>query len=162
MNANKCQQAMILDMEIHMVHMKCSFLLMDDERMHPGQIALLMTMKALGPSNQRTLAKKMNCSPASIGVSVKRLEKTGLLEKQADERDMRTTRVALTHQGMLLAKKSEAVVNGLMQRKYDGFSEEELTDMNGYLTRIKDNMENFHLELTRNKTRNDRHGERAE
>ena len=140
-------QAMELDTANHMLQMKCNFLMMESGRIHPGQIAMLMTMKSLGPSSQRTLAKKMNCSPASIAVSVKRLERAGLLEKQADEQDMRTTRIALTPQGMEFAGKCESLVARVAARKYEGFSVEDMERLNDYLSRVQKNLELFYTEL---------------
>lgn len=148
---NGQQHLMQLEMVIHMIQMKCNFLLMDNEKIHPGQIALLMTMKAIGPSNQRTLARTMNCSPASVGVSVKRLERAGLLEKQADIQDMRTTRVVLTQQGLDFAQRCEDFVNIVAGKKYAGFSRAETDQMENFQSRVKANLEAFHAELVMEK-----------
>lgn len=145
------RQAMMTAMDIHMNQMKCNFLLMGDEKIHPGQIAMMMTLKYLGPSSQRTLAKKMNCSPASIGVSVKRLEKAGLVEKHAVEQDLRATRIMLTSVGEKLAERSEMLVNLLAEQKYAGFSEGELELLNQFLDRIKDNLEAYQDNLSKKK-----------
>ncbi|WP_165445338.1 MarR family winged helix-turn-helix transcriptional regulator [Bacilliculturomica massiliensis] len=149
-------QAMELDMANHMLQMKCNFMMMESGGIHPGQIAMLMTMKNIGPSSQRILAKKMNCSPASIAVSVKRLERAGLLEKQADEQDMRTTRVTLTQQGMEFAGKCESLVDKVASRKYGGFSDEDMARLNDYLSRIQKNLEIFYSELAGEKEHRER------
>ena len=145
------QELMQLEIAIHMMQTKCNFLLVEEHRIHPGQIALLMTMKKNGPSSQRTLAQNMNCSPASVGVSVKRLEKAGLLEKQTDAQDLRITRVALTRQGMEFADKCEGLVNIVANRKYEGFCPEEIKNLEDYLLRIKSNLKALYLELTEQK-----------
>lgn len=141
------KESMLLDMSIHMAHIKCNFLLMEDDKMHPGQMAILLKMRENGPSNQRMLAKELDCSPASIGVSMKRMEKAGLVRKAADPKDSRGTRVELTEQGRQVAEKNETLMEILGKRRLAGFQKEEIEILNGYLMRIKENLKIFKGEL---------------
>lgn len=145
------RQAMVLDMEIHMIHTKCNFMLAGDKGLHPAQIMTLLTMKAMGAVSQRRLAKELNCSPASIGVSVKRLEKAELVRKEGDPKDLRATKIVLTQRGLEVAKVAEAVAEETGLHKYANFSEEELTQLNHYMKRIRDNLSAYQQQMTAKK-----------
>lgn len=142
---------MMAEMDIHMLQMKCNFLTLGNTGIHPNQIAVLAAMQKLGPSTQRMLAKELRCSPASVGVSVKRMERAGLVKKHAAKDDLRSSRVMLTPKGVEMGAYCERVFAGLAKRKYEGFSDEEMAILNAFLDRMTANLERYQEELASDK-----------
>ncbi|MEG0913428.1 MAG: MarR family winged helix-turn-helix transcriptional regulator [Oscillospiraceae bacterium] len=130
-----------IDRSIHRLHMKYSFLQFKEMDIHPGQIAMLSTLYDNQGCTQSDMAKEHGVSCATVGVSVKRLEKAGLLKKSTDEYDMRTTRLELTDKGEKYAVMAKAVVDKINDVKMRGFSKQELIQYYGFLKRIKLNLE---------------------
>lgn len=141
-------EASQLDRDIHSLHIKCSFKCLAQEKVHPTQFPILNSLKQLGDCNQCELARSLDTSPASIAVSIKRMEKMGYLIKRPDPTDRRYNRIVLTPQGRLAAEQSEKMLAEIMQQKLSGFSDEELKQYNSYLRRIKDNLERYKKELS--------------
>ena len=68
-----------MDWEIHALQKQCLNKLLSDRGIHFGQPPLLFTLRQLGRCSQKDLAKSLCVSPASIAVSLKRMEKAGLI-----------------------------------------------------------------------------------
>ena len=95
------KKAIQLSWEIHSFHKQCMMRLLADYGIHFGQPPLLVTLKKQGGSgNQSDLAKALNVSPAAIAVSLKRMEKAGMVRRITDPEDLRSNRVELTESGL--------------------------------------------------------------
>ncbi|MDF2937296.1 MAG: putative transcriptional regulator [Paenibacillaceae bacterium] len=66
---------------------------------YPGQPPLLRALSERDGQIQKELAEQMGITPATLNVMIARMEKSGLLERKADEADQRVSRVYLTEQG---------------------------------------------------------------
>jgi len=66
-------------------------------RLTPAQATVLTWLTA--PMSMRSLAQRMHCDPSNITGIVDRLEAKGLVERSADPKDRRVTRVAPTRSG---------------------------------------------------------------
>ena len=64
--------------------------------LHPGQELLLMHLWEAGPQRQTELMKVFDADSASMTRSVQRLERAGLVSREADPTDGRATRVRTT------------------------------------------------------------------
>lgn len=140
-----------LEREIQMLQMKCTFRLLGGEPLHPGQTRILRMLDQMGDCSQSDLAKAMHISPASVGVSIKRLEKAGLVERQADEKDLRYNKVTLSAQGKEVTRMAEDVMYGIAARKLSGFTPEELEELSGFFKRIRENLVSYKEELSTEK-----------
>ncbi len=140
-----------LEREIQVLQMKCTFRLLGGEPLHPGQTRILRALDHMGDCSQRDLAKELRISPASVGVSVKRLEKAGLVERKADEKDLRYNKVTLSAQGKEATRMAENVMYGIARRKLSGFTPEELEVLAGYFKRIRENLASYKEELSMEK-----------
>ena len=89
---------------------------------------------------QVELAKALAVSPASIALSTKRMQKTGLLKKEVDEHNLRQNRLSITQKGLETSEKCKGIAHNLNHRMFDGFSEEELEGLENYLDRIIHNL----------------------
>jgi DNA-binding MarR family transcriptional regulator len=70
--------------------------------LHPGQELLLMHLWAAGPQRQTELMKVFDTDSGSMTRSVQRLERAGLVSREADPTDGRATRVQTTEAGRRL------------------------------------------------------------
>ena len=73
--------------------------MLKDSGVYFGQPPILDFLEKNGVCTQNELAKALEVSPASIAVSIKRMQKNGVVEKIADENDLRCNRISLTGKG---------------------------------------------------------------
>ena len=101
-----------------------------------GQLPILEYVEEHDRCTQRELAGQMQVSAPSIATSVKRMQKTGLLQKAVDEKDLRCTRLTVTEKGKKLAQQCRRAFNAIDERMFTGFTEEECEQFCGYLNRL--------------------------
>lgn len=98
------------------------------------EILFLISFKdGLKPSE---IAKYLHTSLASISVSLKRLEKQGLLEKGNDENDARISHIHITEKGRTALKNIDRNLRGYQEKVFSGFSNEELEQFRRFLDRV--------------------------
>lgn len=136
-----------LDFKIQTTRAKCNYKMMKGEGLHPGQHMLLGLLDERGGCSQRELAKLLDCSPASVGVSVKRLERVGYVKKLPDKNDLRFSRIELTRQGREKALWSKKACEEIAQRRVAGFTEEEKKEFYRLQSKSLSNLENYRREL---------------
>ena len=113
----------------------------NETNLHKSQHRLLMNLARLGNNvSQRDLAETLNITPAAVAVTLKKLEKNGLVGRKMAEKDNRYNEVVLTEKGKKIVKESYKVFKYADEKMFDGFSMEELDAFEGYLNRIKDNL----------------------
>lgn len=105
-----------------------------------GQLPILEYVEQHDGCTQRELAEQLQVSAPSIATSVKRMQKTGLLEKTPDQNDLRCTRITITAKGRKLAEKSRMSFDEIETRMFVGFTEEECEQLGGYLNRMIGNI----------------------
>ena len=91
--------------------------------------------------SQKEMASALNLSPATMTVTLKRMEKAGLVCREMDERDQRILRVHLSEQGRQMWLKSADQIRCVTEELLEGFTPEEERQMREYLFRIARNME---------------------
>jgi DNA-binding MarR family transcriptional regulator len=64
-----------------------------------GQPPILSVLWEYDGSTQTELARKLRLTPATVTVTLKRMEKSGLVKRKPDEQDSRVSRVYLTEKG---------------------------------------------------------------
>lgn len=105
-----------------------------------GQPDILGYLLENGECSQKELAEHLEVSPASIATSLKRMSKSGFIERTEDEKDRRINRIRLTEPGkeaFLAGRKICDSVDGMM---FDGFTDEEIEALTSMLARISDNL----------------------
>jgi DNA-binding MarR family transcriptional regulator len=95
------------------------------------------------PASQKELADFLGIRPSSVAIAVKRMEQAGLVERVADENDLRRNIVTITKPGEKLVRDSMKVFDEADRKMYDGFSEEEKEQLKQFFTRIIQNLENL-------------------
>lgn len=111
-----------------------------DSEVHFGQPPILVCLLENGTCTQNELAKTLNVSPASVAVSLKRLQKNGLVEKVVDETDLRCNRISLTEKGRREIEHIHKCFDEIDDALFAGFSEAELSALCGYLDRLCKNL----------------------
>lgn len=114
---------------------------LNDTRLHKSQHRLLMCLSNLGKNvSQRDLAEHLNITPAAVAVTLKKLDKDGIITKKTSEEDNRFNEVELTDKGKKIVKESQKIFQCIDERIFDGFSEEELVQLESYLDRVQKNI----------------------
>ena len=109
-------------------------------KLYRGQPEILEYLNEHGDCSQKELADFLGVTPASIATSLKRMSKSGFIEKTPDENDRRINRLSLSEKGkeIRLAGKSEC--DKVDKAMFSGFSDEEITAFSDMLSRIAENL----------------------
>lgn len=103
---------------------------------HPSQHHLLMYLSCNGQSSQNDIATAMEVSPATIAVSIKKLERGGYIEKRMDYTDNRFNQIVLTSKGREVVERSCRLFDEVDGRLFSGFTNEEKELLNQFLDRM--------------------------
>jgi len=107
-----------------------------DIALYFGQLPILEYVIKHDKCTQKEIADKLIVTPASIAISTKRMQKAGLLEKKVDENNLRCNRLSVTQKGHELSKQYRLKFDEMDKKMFVGFKEEELEQVNSYLSRL--------------------------
>jgi DNA-binding MarR family transcriptional regulator len=107
---------------------------------HPGQIPVLVLLHKNEGLSLREIADQLHVKPPTVTVMVQRLEKSGMVYKQPDEKDQRINRIYLTQKGKNLKEDMRIVMDDNRQKLIRGFSQQEQDQMKDYLRRMVENL----------------------
>ena len=99
--------------------------LMGITEVHHGQGGLLIALSHKNGQTQKELAQLMGRKPATMTVMIKRMEKNGLVKKEQDKEDQRTTRIYITKKGEDEYKKVIEIFEQVEGEMFENFSIEE-------------------------------------
>ena len=103
-----------------------------------GRVRTAIRHSGYGFPPKRTV---INLSPATMTVTLKRMERAGLIEREMDGRDQRILRVHLSEEGKRMCEMGERQVGRVAAELLDGFSAEERAQFEEYMRRVAQNME---------------------
>ena len=89
----------------------------------------------------RTISEQCGLAITSLTTMLERMERQGLIRREADSRDKRKTLLYLTEKSRALRADYEAVSEQMSKLYYKGFTEDEITRFERYLERIQQNLE---------------------
>jgi len=89
------------------------------------------------------LLERTSLSKATLSHLLNNLEKTGHIKRVPSEEDKRTVNVILTKNDKQLQDKYFQVSNKMTKLFYNGFSEEEIDEIEDYLRRLLNNLTSF-------------------
>lgn len=124
----------------HMYFAK-SFSQMAEYGIHPGQLSMLKLLGVQDGLSQSEICRALKIKPSTAAVSLKRLEKAGLIARRPDQKDQRVTRVFITEETKEIGRsvmRRQAENEKIMLR---GFSEAEVCLLKRFLQQILDNTE---------------------
>lgn len=112
-----------------------------------SQHRMLMILGKHPEISQTELAEKLEISPAAVAVSLKKLEKSGLIARQANEDDNRVNHVTVTEKGGLTIKVSAEYFREMEAALLKDFSMEEMEALEKFFKRIIANGEEYYKSL---------------
>jgi len=110
------------------------------EGLYDGQLPVLECLITLPGITQQELSNRLLVRPASIAQSTKRLQAAGLIEKRADESNLRINRLYATENGVAIAKKHRQCLNEVDTMTVEGLTDAEKEILLSLLTRMIENV----------------------
>lgn len=92
-----------LNNEFNLMHLRKRYLIdkrLDEKEIYFGQPPILCFLRENPGATQKDIAEALHISPPSIAVSVKRMEKSGLICRATDKNDARRNNLFLTEKGV--------------------------------------------------------------
>ena len=105
-----------------------------------GQPPILDYVLEHAGCSQTELAEALHVSAPSIATSVKRMLKTGLLQRTRSGSDSRANLISITDLGRGRLEECHMSFNSVNKQLFSGFSPEDLDAFNGYLIRMNANI----------------------
>lgn len=91
--------------------------------------------------SQKEIADAVGISASTVATSVKRMEKSGLLQKIADQNDLRYNHVKLTIKGRQLLNECVCAFDAIDTGMFEGFSEDDRNQLKASFTHMIKNLE---------------------
>ena len=108
--------------------------------LYPGQPQMLLALDKKNGRSQRELSDCLMVKPATITVMIKRLEKTGFVERKNDEKDQRISRVFLTKKGENICEALKEMHANIENQSFNNFTLEEKVLLRRLLIQVRDNL----------------------
>lgn len=129
----------------HMEHICMKNELMNrglSELSNPKILFTLMTQQDSGALTQKEIADRIGTAAPTVAISLKRMERAGLVQKTVNQSDQRQNYITLTEKGRTLTHESIRAYESFYKNMLRDFSEEEKEQMRGYYRRMIDNVRN--------------------
>ncbi len=110
------------------------------EHVHPRQAPILGMLLHNEGMSQADLARALKVTPATVAVSAARLERLGLICRRRNARNQRANVLALTQTGRAKAQRLLEAMEAVRLAAFEGFSEEELAQLDSYCARMTQNL----------------------
>lgn len=114
--------------------------LLEDKGIYFGQPPILCYLSKNPNATQKDIADSLGISPASVAVSVKRMEKAGVISRQTDKDDARRNNLSLTKKGRELDEFARQTFLEVDSAKISGFTDEEIHLMLSLIKKMNDNL----------------------
>lgn len=105
-----------------------------------GQLPIIEYIINNDGCSQVDIADTLYLSPASVAISTKRLQKTGIIKKTIDEENLRSKKLTITDKGRKVAEACRKSFNSVDEKMFSGFNESELAQLRDYLDRLISNI----------------------
>ena len=102
-----------------------------------GEPPMLFHIGECAGITQRELAERMRITPASVTVSIRRMEAEGLVRRVSDERDSRRLHLYLTEQGEMLNRRCLKARDELIDLLYQEYGEEEYQQLQALFDKME-------------------------
>lgn len=103
------------------------------EGISAAQVGLLFVLKSRGDAAIGEIAAELGVAPAAVTNLSKRMQSGGLVERVADARDARLTRLRMTGEGLDASLRAARVLDELNARLGEGFTAAELQTVSRWL-----------------------------
>lgn len=110
-----------------------------EEGLFSGQHRIIMILKKDGSSTIGKIAQETGTTPATVSVSIKRMEKAGYVAKRASKEDARKIEIYLTKKGEKAPEHIRLKMEAEEEMLTQGFNDDEKLILSDMLDRIIDN-----------------------
>lgn len=107
---------------------------------HPGQVPMLMLLVKKEGMSQSEICKEMHIKPSTVAVSMKRMEKSGLIMRKPDLKDQRIQRIYTTKKLREIHSELHALIRSNEEIIMQGFTESEICLLNRFFDQIYENL----------------------
>ena len=90
--------------------------------------------------SQRDLAESLNVTPVAVAVTLKKLEKNGIVSKTTSETDNRYNELSITEKGRQIVKDSKKAFRSTDMQIFKDFTTEEMEQLLSFLGRMEANL----------------------
>lgn len=108
--------------------------------LHPNQLPILEYIDRNSGCTQVELSRDLALTPAAVALATKRLQKQGLIQKEADPRNLRQNLLTLTEEGRGVRRESRALFDQFDRMLYGGIPEADLETFRRCLDRMTMNL----------------------
>jgi len=115
---------------------------------HCGQEPILEYLGTHESSSQKDIAEFLHVTPASVALSTKRMEKSGLISKIPDTDNLRRNVISITEKGKKTHETCSRRRDSIDEHMFDGFSEKDLKTFSAYFDKIIFNFTGETKEIT--------------
>ena len=112
---------------------------LSEQGMFVGQHRLLMCVIDDDGPTAAEIAESLKITPATVSVSIKRMEKAGLIKKEQCRNDARTVKIFATQKGFKSAENVHAEIMKIEEKICTGFSSSETALFKSFLDRAISN-----------------------
>ena len=102
---------------------------------------LLAALKECDGGDQLSLAGRTNIKAPTVSITLRKMEKDGIVDRVVDENDLRRTRVFLTEKGTKLASDTEKCIEDIDASFTAGMTKEQKTFFISSLEKIRASLE---------------------
>jgi DNA-binding MarR family transcriptional regulator len=106
-----------------------------------GQEMILLQLLAEEGISQTSIAERLSLTQPTICVMLRRMEQSGLVERQVDEDDARASKVYLTDKGRALEEDLLQAWSDLERQTLSGLNQAEKVELHRLLSKIRTNLE---------------------
>lgn len=129
-----------LEKQVNWLEEKTKYKALHSIQVYDGQVDILAYIYMNKGCSQYDIAKYLGLSRASVGISLKRMQKSGFIEVKPSEESKRSTSVYISDVGVKILVKSDMILDDYISRKFDSFSEKEMEAYLILLNKIKKNL----------------------
>lgn len=126
---------------------------LDETGVYQAKHRLLMAIAHNPNTSQIDLAKSMDVSPATIAVSLKKLEKEGYINREKDKYDNRINKITITEKGNRVVEQSRQIFKSSDEKVLEGFTVNEKYTLFVLLKKLNANLEKMEDKIKLGKER---------
>ena len=138
---HKEDSALVLLLRLSHRYLNGGYVRMKAMGIHPRQLPILKILYEQDGITQNEIARRLDNRPSTVTVSLKRLERAGMVERKQDEKDQRMVRVRLTARGRELFARIPSMIEKNEQRILTGLSDAEICLLKRMLRQILGNLD---------------------
>lgn len=125
---------------LNQLHRKVVEKRLEGTGVHQAQHHLLMCLAKDEFGSQVELAKKMRVTPATVAVSLKALERDGLIYREAKATDSRFNNIKLTEKGQTVVEESRHIFDEIDKAVFCEITSEEKKHLSEILDKLYENL----------------------